>query len=53
MFLHLNVGEYLAACYLTKMSLKMKKNGFITIIGKISGRRHCEWQLPVITRGFL
>lgn len=25
MFLHLNVGEYLAACYLTKMSLKMKK----------------------------
>lgn len=25
LFLHLNVGEYLAACYLTKMSLKMKK----------------------------
>ena len=25
LFLHLNVGEYLAACYLSKMSIKMKK----------------------------
>ena len=30
-----------------------KRMGSVNHYREISGRRHCEWQLPVITRGFL